>query len=108
MIYACQGKRGERWRSRVESLLHPVPLLGTARKYLALSRLASALEALIGAGVSIVKSWELAGDACGSPRLQREISGWKDRSKVAPRPPTWSIKAPVFPKCLPIFTAPPN
>ncbi len=55
-IYACQGKRGERWRTRVESVLHPVPLLGTARKYLALSRLASALEALIGSGVSIIKS----------------------------------------------------
>ena len=69
LIYACQGKHGEQWRTRIESVLHPVPLLGTARKYLALSRLASALEALIGAGVSIIRSWELAGDASGSPAV---------------------------------------
>jgi len=86
LIYACQGKRGERWRSRVESFMGPIPLLGTARKYLALSRLASALEALIGAGVSIVKSWELAGAACGSPRLQREISGWKEQIESGATP----------------------
>jgi type II secretory pathway component PulF len=98
LIYACQGKRGEQWRSRVESLLHPVPLLGTARKYLALSRLASALEALIGAGVSIVKSWELAGAACGSPRLQREISGWKDQLESGATPADLVNQSTGFPQ----------
>ncbi|MGA9452269.1 MAG: type II secretion system F family protein [Verrucomicrobiia bacterium] len=98
LIYACQGKRGERWRTRVESVLHPVPLLGTARKYLALSRLASALEALIGAGVSIIKSWELAGDASGSPRLQREISGWKGRLESGATPADLINQSRCFPQ----------
>src|ERR1017187_10508142 len=40
MIYALQSKHGENWRARLESLLRPIPLLGAARHYLALSRLA--------------------------------------------------------------------
>lgn len=76
LIFAGQGQRGAKWRTLVESLLHPVPFLGTARKYLALSRLSAALGSLISAGVPIIKSWELAGAASGSPRLQREISTW--------------------------------
>jgi len=32
-------------------------MLGTARHYLALARLASALEALIAAGVTIIEAW---------------------------------------------------
>ena len=51
MIYATQSKHGENWRGWVESFW-PVPILGKARHYLALSRLAAALEALISAGVS--------------------------------------------------------
>src|SRR5437867_8068084 len=39
MIYATQSKHGESWRSLVEAALHPVPVLGTARHYLALARL---------------------------------------------------------------------
>ena len=76
LIFACQGRRGARWRTLVENLFAPVPVLGTARKYLALSRLSAALESLISAGVPIIKSWLLAGAASGSPQLQREISTW--------------------------------
>jgi type IV pilus assembly protein PilC len=45
-------------------------------KYLTLARLSSALDALTNSGVSVVKSWELAAAACGSPRLKREILQW--------------------------------
>lgn len=86
LIFACQGKRGERWRSLVESVMAPIPFLGTARKYLVLSRLAAALEALIGAGVSIVKSWELASAASGSPRLRREVSSWNSQLESGATP----------------------
>ncbi|MEI8257349.1 MAG: Crp/Fnr family transcriptional regulator, partial [Deltaproteobacteria bacterium] len=41
LIYAGQSKHGERWRAFVELALRPVPLLGTARHYLALARLAA-------------------------------------------------------------------
>jgi type II secretory pathway component PulF len=72
-MFACSGQRGEGWRSLVESIFSAIPILRTAIKYLALARLSSALDALTNAGVSVVKSWELAAAACGSPRLKREI-----------------------------------
>jgi type II secretory pathway component PulF len=76
-IYACQGRHGEPWRFFIESFTRFVPILRTAQKYLVLSRLAGALEAAITSGQSILKGWELAGAASGSPRLRREISDWK-------------------------------
>lgn len=77
VIYATQARHGERWRSVLEVLLHPVPVLGTARRYLALSRLAGALEALITAGVSIIEAWDLAAAASGSPALGRIVRSWR-------------------------------
>jgi type II secretory pathway component PulF len=76
LIFACQGNRGEGWRATVESIFRMIPLLRTAIKYLALARLASALHALTNAGVSVIKSWELASAACGSPRLKRAVLEW--------------------------------
>jgi type II secretory pathway component PulF len=76
-IYATQSRHGETWRAVMENLLDPVPLLGTARRYLALSRLAGALEALISAGVSIIEAWELAAVASGSPALRRTVYAWR-------------------------------
>ena len=77
MIYAGQGRHGERWRAFIELALRPVPVLGTARRYLALARLAAALEALITAGVTIIEAWELAATAYGSPGLRRAVFSWK-------------------------------
>jgi type IV pilus assembly protein PilC len=77
MIYAGQSRHGETWRSLLESLLRPVPVLGQARRYLALSRLASSLEALLSAGVTIIEAWELAGKASGSPALNRTVLAWR-------------------------------
>jgi len=76
-VFACQGQRGEAWRGIVESIFGCVPILRTARKYLALSRLAAALEAAISSGVSVFTGWELASTAGGSPRLRRIVSSWK-------------------------------
>jgi type IV pilus assembly protein PilC len=77
IIYAAQGRHGEAWRSFLESVLHPVPILGTARQYLALGRLAAALEALLSAGINIIQAWELAAAACGSPALRRTVFSWR-------------------------------
>ena len=77
MIYAAQSGHGERWRALMESVLHPVPVLGTARQSLALSRLAGALEALLSAGVTIIEAWELAATASGSPALRRTVLAWR-------------------------------
>jgi type II secretory pathway component PulF len=77
VIYASQGRRGAKWRAIFELLLRPIPVLGTARHYLALARLAAALEALINAGVTIIEAWEMAAAACGSPAIQRAVTAWK-------------------------------
>jgi len=79
LVYATQSKHGERWRALVESVLRPVPVLGRARHYLALSRLAAALEALISAGVNIFEAWEMAATASGSPALRRAVAAWRPR-----------------------------
>lgn len=77
IIYAGQSKHGETWRGLVEWLTLPVPVLGTARRYLALARLAAALEALIGAGVGVIEAWPMAAAACGSPGIRRTVNSWK-------------------------------
>lgn len=76
VIYAAQGKHGEVWRGFIERIIRLVPILGTARRELALSRLAMALEALISAGVSIIEAWELAATVSGSPALRRTVHAW--------------------------------
>lgn len=79
VIHALRGTRSETWRSRMEQLLHRVPLAGSARRSLALARLASALEALISAGVTIIEAWQFAATASGSPALRRAVTEWQPR-----------------------------
>jgi type II secretory pathway component PulF len=98
MIYAGQSKHGERWRAWVESLLHPIPMLGTGRHYLALSRLAAALEALINAGVTIIEAWELAAAASGSPALRRAVHAWKPQLRAGETPAEVVRACPRFPE----------
>ncbi len=76
-IYAAQAQRAEGWRSFVESILSPLPIIGRARRNLALARLSTALEALITAGVSIFEAWDLAAAASGSPALERTVTCWR-------------------------------
>jgi type II secretory pathway component PulF len=98
MIYALQSKHGEQWRARIESLLRPIPILGTARQYLALSRLAAALEALISAGVNVIDAWNLAAMASGSPAFRRAVATWKPQL-TAGRTPAELVRAcPLFPE----------
>ena len=77
LIYAAQSRHGEVWRGAIESICGSVPVLGTARRDLALARLASALEALLSAGVTIIQAWELAAAASGSPALRRTVLAWR-------------------------------
>jgi type IV pilus assembly protein PilC len=79
LVYVAQSKHGENWRARIESVLRVVPWLGKARSYLALSRLAAALEALISAGVNIFEAWDQAAAASGSPALRRAVAAWKSK-----------------------------
>ena len=98
LVYAAQSKHGESWRARVESVLRPIPVLGTARRYLALARLAAALEALISAGASIIEAWDLAAAASGSPALRRAVRAWKPHV-LAGQTPAEAVRAcPEFPE----------
>lgn len=77
LIYAIQNKRGETWRASVEAILHYVPFLGNARRCLALARLATVLESLISAGVTIIEAWESAAAASSSPALHQLVLSWR-------------------------------
>ena len=98
LLVACQGQRGEHWRAYVESALRWVPLLGPARRHLALARLAAALEALISAGVSILDSWELAAAASGSPSLRRAVHGWYAALRSGQTPAELVARTAEFPE----------
>jgi type II secretory pathway component PulF len=77
VIYAAQSRHSESWRAALEVILHPIPVLGAARRSLALARLAGALEALLSAGVTIIEAWEMAATASGSPLLRQTVLGWR-------------------------------
>jgi type IV pilus assembly protein PilC len=98
LIYAMQGKHGEQWRARIESFLRRVPMLGKARHYLALSRLAAALEALTAAGVNVVAAWDLAAAACGSPALRYAVQSWKPQVAAGQMPSEAVRACPLFPE----------
>lgn len=97
MVYAAQGKHGERWRSMMERLLHHIPVLGSGRRELALARLSMALEALISAGVSIIEAWELAGTVSGSPALRRAVHRWLPDVRAGQTPAECVTACGVFP-----------
>lgn len=98
LIFACQGKRGEHWRSAIEKICEKIPLLGSARRHLALARLAAALEALINAGGSILGGWELAAAASGSPALCRAVSSWKAPMQAGQTPAEMVSTSTEFPE----------
>lgn len=73
LIFACQGTHGERWRGVVGGIVGLIPMLRTAVRFLVLGRFTAALEALVNAGVPVIRGWDMAARASGSPRLKREI-----------------------------------
>jgi type II secretory pathway component PulF len=97
LTFACQGNRGERWRSAVESLFNGVPMLRSAVKYLALARLSMALDSLLNSGVRVVRAWELAAAACGSARLKREIMAWTPHLEEGTTPAEMVAQISYFP-----------
>ncbi|HVU26571.1 MAG TPA: type II secretion system F family protein [Verrucomicrobiae bacterium] len=97
IIFVSQSKHGEKWRAVMETVLYPVPMLGSGRRALALARLSAVLEALISAGVNIIEAWNFAAIASNSPALHRTISGWKS-SLAAGRTPAELVRSSsIFP-----------
>jgi type II secretory pathway component PulF len=77
--YAMQGTHGEHWRATLERIFAAVPVLGKARRSLAIARLSIALEALLNAGVNMIEAWEMAAAASGSPVLRRIVAQSKSQ-----------------------------
>jgi len=99
LAYALRSEHGERWQAKIEKALHAVPVLGGARRDLALSRLALALEALINAGVSLIEAWQLAADASGSPALKKAVAGWMPALQSGRHTPADELaRTPEFPE----------
>jgi type II secretory pathway component PulF len=97
-VYAAQSRHGDTWRAFMESLLHPIPVFGSARRCLALGRLAAALEAMLGAGVTIIEAWQMAAAACGSPALARTVAAWKPEMLAGRTPSEMVSASPSFPE----------
>jgi type II secretory pathway component PulF len=96
VAFASQGKAAG-WRALVEYLLHCIPILGRARRSLAIARLSSALESLISAGMTIIEAWELAADASASPALQRAVRAAKPQLTAGTTPAEMVRDSPEFP-----------
>lgn len=97
LIYACQGTHGERWRAFIERIYRFIPNLRTALKFLTLGRFAGALEALVNAGVPVIRSWDMAARAAGSPRLKRQIQANINRLQHGLTPAEMANEISYFP-----------
>jgi len=98
LIYAMQGRRSQAWRATMEALMRPIPILGSARQYLALARLSTSLEALISAGVNIIEAWDIAAAASGSAIFQRAVARWKPQVTAGQTPAEAVAESPAFPQ----------
>jgi type II secretory pathway component PulF len=98
LVFAAQAQRAEPLRALIEKVLALVPMLGTARRHLALARLSAALEALISAGVTMIEAWELAANASGSPAIRRAIHRWRPALESGQTPGELLGSASVFPE----------
>jgi type II secretory pathway component PulF len=96
-VFLANGRRGESWRAALERATDPVPLLGAARRELALARLSAALQALLNAGVLVSEAWPMAAAASGSPRLRRAVARWPEALAGGATPGDIIVQAPEFP-----------
>ncbi len=97
-VLACQGRHGEKWRGRLEGVVHFIPLLGTAQRLLSIARLSAALEALISAGMPIIEAWEMAADASGSLAIKNAVQSFKPRLYAGQTPAEAISNHPIFPE----------
>lgn len=92
LCFAMQSTRAEGWRGSVERVLGGLPILGKARRSLAVARLSVALEALLNAGVNMIEAWTIAAAASGSPALRRVVANETPRM-LSGSPPSDIIRA---------------
>lgn len=97
LTFASQGNRGEGWRAGVEAFFKLIPWLRSALKSLVVARLAMALNALLSAGVPVIRAWELAAVSCGSPSLKKEVFTWTPQLESGTTPAEMVAQIPYFP-----------
>lgn len=97
LIYFFQSGRARIIRKLMERIFSFIPIVGTARAHLALSRLAMSLGALLNAGVIVTKSWLVSASSSGSFRLDREISTWPEKIDSGVPPSELIRNARAFP-----------
>lgn len=97
LLFSGQSRHGENWRAIIEQILSPIPILGTARRGLAVARLSAALEALLMAGVTTIQAWELSAAACGSPAINRAVRKWIPQMDRGETPSSLINRSNVFP-----------
>lgn len=95
--YAFRPTHPEFWRARLERWMLRIPVLGSALHKLALARLAAALHALLSAGVTVFRAWELAATASGSPALRRVVGQWPPELAAGKTPAELVRANPFFP-----------
>lgn len=99
VMFLCAGRHGAHWRAVVERLAGMIPILGKARRELALARLAAALEALLNAGVPIIQAWMMAAETTGSAALRQRILSWKVPMEMGRQKPGELLsQSPEFPE----------
>lgn len=100
LLFSLQSTRAETWRALVEKIAGFVPVLGTARRSLAIARLSLALESLINAGVNLIEAWEMAAAASGSPALRRVVARSKSALEAGTPPSEMVASHPEFPSAF--------
>jgi len=97
LLIATNGQRGEFWRGILEAISSRIPVVGPARRNLAVARLTAALHALTNAGVPVIRAWESAANASGSVRLKREVARWGPELEAGRTPGELVAEASFFP-----------
>ena len=97
IIYYSQSDRSEGIRRSLELVLNLIPVVGAARRNMALSRFCLALEALINAGVDTIHSFELAAAASGAFRIQNASRRFRDDLESGVPPSQMLAACGIFP-----------
>lgn len=98
LIYAFQGSRGAHWRAMLERITNGLPLIGSARRDLAMARLSGAMEALLSAGVNIIQAWALAANATASARIKSAVGKAIPQMEAGVPPSETLHQSNVFPE----------
>jgi type II secretory pathway component PulF len=97
VVRLLRGEGNAPLRLFLDRALAHVPLLGSARRNLALASLCAALEGLVRAGVTMDRAWETATAASGSPVLQDAVSTWRPIIGAGRAPSELVRENPEFP-----------